>query len=167
MNQEGMMPSFDVVSEVDTQEVRNALEQANREIGTRFDFKGSDSRIEQKDDTLVIYSDDDFKAGQVRDILQNKLAKRKVDVASLEFGSIEKAGGDTVRQEVKVRQGIDQELSKKIVKLIKSSKLKVQASIQGEKVRVSGKKRDDLQSVMALLREQELGLPLQFNNFRD
>lgn len=161
------MPSFDVVSEVDTQEVRNAVEQANREIGTRFDFKGSDSRIEQKDDTLVIYSDDDFKAGQVRDILQNKLAKRHVDVGSLEFGVIEKAGGDAVRQEVLVRQGINQELSKKIVKLIKSSKSKVQASIQGEKVRVTGKKRDDLQAVMAMLREQELGLPLQFNNFRD
>jgi len=161
------MPSFDVVSEVDTQEVRNAVEQANREIGTRFDFKGSDSRIEQKDNLLVIYSDDEFKAGQVRDILQNRLAKRKVDVAALDYGPVEKAGGDTVRQEIAVRQGIDQDTSKKIVKMIKSSKLKVQASIQGEKVRVSGKKRDDLQSLMALLRKQELGLPLQFNNFRD
>jgi len=161
------MPSFDIVSEVDTQEVRNALEQANREIGTRFDFKGSDSRIEQKDDLLVIYSDDEFKAGQVRDILQNRLAKRKVDVAVLDYGPVEKAGGGTVRQEITVRQGIDQETGKKIVKMIKSAKLKVQASIQGEKLRVSGKKRDDLQSVMALLRKQDTGLPLQFNNFRD
>jgi uncharacterized protein YajQ (UPF0234 family) len=161
------MPSFDVVSEVDMVEVRNAVDQANREIGARFDFKGSDTRIEQTDTKLVIQADDEFKLGQARDILEAKLAKRGVDLGSLDYGKIEKAGGDTVRQDITVRQGIDGELARRIVKLIKDAKLKVQASIQGDQIRVSGKKRDDLQTVIAMLRKQDLGLPLQYTNFRD
>jgi uncharacterized protein YajQ (UPF0234 family) len=161
------MPSFDVVSEVDMVEVRNAVDQANREIGTRFDFKGSDTRIDQADAKLTVHADDEFKVGQARDILENKLAKRGVDLGSLEHGKVEKAGGDTARQDITVRQGIDADLARRIVKRIKDAKLKVQASIQGEQVRVTGKKRDDLQAVIAMLRKEDLGLPLQFTNFRD
>jgi uncharacterized protein YajQ (UPF0234 family) len=161
------MPSFDVVSEVDMVEVRNAVDQANREIGTRFDFKGSDARIEQAEAKLTIHADDEFKVGQARDILETKLAKRGVDLGSLDRGQVEKAGGDKARQEIAVRQGIDADLARRIVKRIKDAKLKVQASIQGEQVRVTGKKRDDLQEVIAMLRKEELGLPLQFTNFRD
>lgn len=161
------MPSFDVVSEVDMQEARNAVDQANREIGTRFDFKGSDSRIEQNDASLVIYAEDEFKAGQVKDILEAKLVKRGIDIGCLEYAKPEKASGDRVRQQVSVKQGIEQDTSRKIVKLIKAAKLKVQASIQGDKLRVTGKKRDDLQAVIAMLREEKLGLPMQYVNFRD
>lgn len=161
------MSSFDIVSQVDLQEVRNAFDQANREIGNRFDFKGSDTRVEQGDGKLIIFAEDEFKAGQARDILYAKLGKRSVDVGCLLAHDVEPTAGGKARQEIEVRQGIDQDLAKKIVKLIKDSKIKVQASIQGDQVRVSGKKRDDLQAVIALLRQQNLGLPLQYINFRD
>lgn len=161
------MPSFDIVSQVDLQEVRNALDQANREIGTRFDFKGSDTRVEQADGKLILCADDEFKTGQARDILYVKLGKRGVDIGCLKAHEVQTAASGKARQEIEVRQGIDQELAKKIVKLIKDSKIKVQAAIQGDQVRISGKKRDDLQAVIALLRQQNLGLPLQYINFRD
>jgi len=161
------MPSFDIVSEVDWQEVKNAVNQANREVGTRFDFKGSDARVEENDPLLTVRADDDYKVGQVVDVLQLKLAKRAVDVACLEKGEVKVSPTGKAVQEIKVRQGVDTELAKKIVKLIKSRKIKVQAAIQGEQVRVSGKKRDDLQRVIALMDEQKLGLPLQYVNFRD
>ncbi len=161
------MPSFDVVSEVDMQEVRNAVDQANREISNRFDFKGSDARAEQQEGKLILFADDEFKIGQARDILQLKLSKRSVDIGCLQADKVEIVGGNKARQEMTVRQGIDTELAKKIVKLIKDSKLKVQAAIQGDRVRVTGKKRDDLQAVIMLLRQQKLGLPLQYINFRE
>jgi uncharacterized protein YajQ (UPF0234 family) len=161
------MPSFDVVSEVNTQEVANAVDQANREISGRFDFRGSDARVEWADGNLTLHADDEFKVEQVRDILHNKLTKRMVDVASLEPGTMEKAAGGKARQGIRVREGIDTDTARKMVKLIKDSKLKVQVAIQGDKVRVTGKQRDDLQAVMAFLRKQDLGLPLQYTNFRD
>ena len=161
------MPSFDVVSEVDWQEIRNAVDQANREISTRYDFKGSDARVEQNEQNLILYADDEFKVGQARDILHNKLAKRQVDLGCLQPGNLETISGNKARQVLGVRQGIDKELAKKIVKIVKDSKLKVQTAIQGEQVRISGKKRDDLQQVISLLREVKLDLPLQYINFRD
>ncbi len=161
------MPSFDIVSEVNTVELRNAVDQANKEIGNRFDFKGSDARIEQADTTLTLYADDDFKLGQVYDVLIGKLAKRNVDVRSLKKGNVEKIGGDKVKQAITVRTGVDQELGKKIVKLIKDEKLKVQASIQGDTVRVSGAKKDLLQEAIALVRKHITDYPLQYQNFRD
>ena len=161
------MPSFDVVSEADMIEVKNAIEQANKEITTRFDFKGSDARVEQKERELTAYADDDFKLSQVRDVLTNKLAKRKVDVRFLEDGDIKKIGGDKVKQVIKVKNGIETEDAKKIVRIIKDSKMKVQASIQGESVRVTGAKRDVLQQAIALLRKELTEWPLSFNNFRD
>lgn len=161
------MPSFDVVSQVNMQEVRNAVDQANREISTRFDFKGSDARVEQAEVKLTLYADDEFKVGQARDILQLKLSKRGVDLAALEFAKVEIIGGNKARQDATVREGISTELAKKIVKAIKDSKLKVQAAIQGEEIRVSGKKRDDLQAAIALLKGQKFDIPLQFINFRD
>ncbi|MDT3679797.1 MAG: YajQ family cyclic di-GMP-binding protein [Burkholderiaceae bacterium] len=161
------MPSFDVVSEADAVEVRNAIEQANKEISTRFDFKGSDARIEQKERELTAYADDDFKLGQVRDVLLAKLAKRNVDVRFLDYGDAQKIGGDKVKQLITVRHGVSSEHAKKLVRLIKDSKLKVQASIQGDSVRVSGAKRDDLQSAIALLKKEIVDVPLAFTNFRD
>ncbi|GGX84839.1 YajQ family cyclic di-GMP-binding protein [Massilia dura] len=161
------MPSFDVVSEADMIEVRNAVDQSNKEITTRFDFKGSDARVEQKEHELTAFADSDFQLSQVRDVLTNKLAKRKVDVRFLDEGKIEKIGGDKVKQVIKVKNGIETETAKKITKIIKESKMKVQASIQGESVRVTGAKRDDLQSAMALLRKEVADTPLEFNNFRD
>ncbi len=161
------MPSFDVVSEIDLQEVRNAVDQANREISNRFDFKGSDARVELGDDQLVIYADDDFKVGQARDILETRLAKRGVDIACLGYGEVEATAGGKARQPAALRQGIPADLAKRLVKLIKGAKLKVQAAIQGERLRVSGKKRDDLQAVIALLKAQKLDRPLQYVNFRD
>lgn len=161
------MPSFDIVSEVDVVEVRNAAEQANREIGTRYDFKGSDARVEQADKLLTLYADSEFQLNQVYDVLVAKLAKRNVDVRCLERGKLEKVSGNKVKQEVKVRAGIETELAKKIVKLIKDSKLKVQASIQGDHVRVSGAKRDTLQEAIALVRKSITDFPLQYQNFRD
>lgn len=161
------MPSFDVVSEADMIEVRNAVDQTNKEIGTRFDFKGSDARVEQKENDLTAFADSDFQLGQVRDVLTGKLAKRKVDVRFLDEGKVEKIGGDKVKQVIKVKNGLDSETAKKITKVIKESKMKVQASIQGESVRVSGAKRDDLQAAMQLLRKDVPDTPLEFNNFRD
>ena len=161
------MPSFDVVSEVDKQEVRNAVEQTNKEVTNRFDFKGSDARIEQSDYALTIFADDEFKLSQVIDIMSTKLVKRGVDLKCLDYGKIEKVTGNKVKQLVTVKVGIESELAKRLVKLIKDSKLKVQASIQGEAVRVSGAKRDVLQEAIALLRKTDWGFPLQYQNFRD
>jgi uncharacterized protein YajQ (UPF0234 family) len=161
------MPSFDVVSEADMIEVKNAVEQANKEITTRFDFKGSSAKVEQKDTELTAFADADFQLSQVRDVLTNKLAKRQVDVRFLDMGKVEKIGGDKVKQVIKVKNGIETEDAKKIVKVIKESKMKVQASIQGESVRVTGAKRDDLQAAMAMLRKDVPDMPLEFNNFRD
>ena len=161
------MPSFDIVSEVNQVELRNAVEQANKEIANRFDFKGSDARIEQGEEALTLYADDDFKLGQVYDILTAKLAKRNVDVRFLERGEAEKVGGNKVKQVVTVKEGVGGELGKKIVRIVKDSKLKVQAGIQGEAVRVSGAKKDVLQEAIALLRKSVTDVPLQFNNFRD
>jgi uncharacterized protein YajQ (UPF0234 family) len=161
------MPSFDIVSEVNKPEVKNAVEQANKEISTRYDFKGSDSRVEQKELELTAFADDEFKLGQVLDVLRGKMAKRGVDVRSLDVGSLEKISGDKVKQVVKVKTGVPQEKSKAIVKLVKDSKLKVQASIQGEAVRISGAKKDDLQNAIQLVKTSVTDLPLQFTNFRD
>lgn len=161
------MPSFDVVSEADMIEVRNAVDQANKEITTRFDFKGSDARVEQKENELTAFADSDFQLSQVRDVLTNKLAKRKVDVRFLDEGKIEKIGGDKVKQVIKIKNGLDSDTAKKITRVIKDSKMKVQASIQGESVRVTGAKRDDLQAAMAVLRKDVPDTPLEFNNFRD
>jgi uncharacterized protein YajQ (UPF0234 family) len=161
------MPSFDVVSEADMIEVKNAVEQSNKEITTRFDFKGSSAKVEQKDTELTAFADSDFQLSQVRDVLTNKLSKRKVDVRFLDEGKIEKIGGDKVKQVIKVKNGIETEDAKKIVKVLKESKMKVQASIQGEAVRVTGAKRDDLQAAMAMLRKDVPDMPLEFNNFRD
>jgi hypothetical protein len=161
------MPSFDIVSQVDQQEVKNALDQANKEITNRYDFKGSDARIEQKELELTVYGDDEFKLGQVMDVLRTRLAKRNVDVRSLEPGAIEKISGDKVKQPVKVKVGIPQEKAKSIVKLIKDAKLKVAGSIQGDAVRISGAKKDDLQSAIQLVRKSVTDIPVQFINFRD
>jgi uncharacterized protein YajQ (UPF0234 family) len=161
------MPSFDTVSEANMVEVKNACDQANKEITTRFDFKGSDARIEQKEHDLTAFADSEFQLSQVRDVLNNKLVKRNVDIRFLDIGKIEKIGGDKVKQVIKIRNGIETEAAKKIVRVIKDSKMKVQASIQGDAVRVTGAKRDDLQAAMALLRKEVADLPLEFNNFRD
>ncbi len=161
------MPSFDVVSEANIVEVKNAVDQANKEISTRFDFKGSDARIEQKEHELTAYADADFQLAQVRDVLTGKLVKRNVDVRFLDIGKIEKIGGDKVKQIIKIKNGIESDAAKKIVRLTKDSKMKVQASIQGDAVRITGAKRDDLQAAMAMLRKDIADLPLEFNNFRD
>jgi uncharacterized protein YajQ (UPF0234 family) len=166
------MPSFDVVLEPDLVELRNAVEQANKEIGTRFDFKGSDARVELadkgKERSLTLFADSDFQIAQVRDIVLAKLSKRGVDVRFLDMSTkLEKIGGDKVKQAVPVKTGIDSEAGRRIQGLIKQSKLKVQASIQGDAVRINGAKRDDLQSAIALLKREVLELPLGFNNFRD
>ncbi len=161
------MPSFDVVSEANQVEVKNAVDQANKEITTRFDFKGSDARVEQKDRELTAYADSEFQLGQVRDVLTTKMTKRNVDVRFLDLGKIEKIGGDKVKQVIKVKNGIESDAAKKIQRIIKDSKIKVQASIQGDTLRVQGAKRDDLQATIALLQKEVTDLPLEFNNFRD
>ncbi len=166
------MPSFDTVLEPDLVELRNAVEQSRKEIGTRFDFKGSDARVELaekgKERALVLYAESDFQLGQVRDILLAKLSKRNVDVRFLDLSATpEKIGGDKLKQSVPVRTGIDGEAAKRIQGLVKQSKLKVQAAIQGDTVRVSGVKRDELQATIALLKREVADLPLGFNNFRD
>ena len=161
------MPSFDTVCEANLVEVKNAVENAAKEIGTRFDFKGTSAAIELKDKDITLFGDAEFQLVQVEDILRNKLAKRNVDVRFLEPGKIEKIGGDKVKQVVKVRSGIESEAAKKIQRLINDSKMKVQAAIQGDAVRVTGAKRDDLQAAMALIRKDMADLPLSFNNFRD
>ncbi|GAC1406478.1 MAG: YajQ family cyclic di-GMP-binding protein [Burkholderiaceae bacterium] len=161
------MPSFDIVSEASLVEVKNAVDQAGKEIGTRFDFKGTDARVEQKERELSAYADSDFQLSQVREVLNNKLTKRNVDIRFLDVGKIEKIGGDKVKQVIKIKNGIESEAAKKIVRIVKDSKIKVQASIQGEAVRITGGKRDDLQAAMALLRKEVTDVPLEFNNFRD
>jgi uncharacterized protein YajQ (UPF0234 family) len=161
------MPSFDTILEADFVEVKNAVEQCAREIGTRFDFKGSSAAIELKDKDIILTGDGDFQIDQINDILRSKLTKAGVDVRFLELGKVEKIGGDKVRQTSKVRNGISTEDGKKIQQLIKGSKLKVQGSIQGDAVRVNGAKRDDLQAAMALIRGEMKDLPLSFDNFRD
>ncbi len=161
------MPSFDVVSEIDQHELTNAVDQANREITNRFDFKGTKSRIEQTEKTLSLIAPTEFQVTQILDILYTKLAKRQIDVRTLDIGKIT-SNISEAQQEVVVREGIDKELAKKIVKIVKESKLKVQAAIQGEQVRITGKKRDDLQEAIALLRsEKNIEMPIQFTNFRD
>jgi uncharacterized protein YajQ (UPF0234 family) len=161
------MPSFDIVSEVDQVELRNAVDQANKEIGNRFDFKGSNARIEQKERELTAFADDDFKLDQVRDVLVSKFAKRNVDVRFLEHGDIQKISGDKVKQVITIKHGVSGDLAKKIVRLVKDSKIKVQASIQGDTVRITGAKRDDLQAAIALLKKEVTEVPLSFDNFRD
>ena len=161
------MPSFDIVSQVDKQEIKNAVEQTNREIGNRFDFKGSDARVEQNELQLTVFADDEFKLGQVLDVLRGRLSKRNVDVRCLELGAVEKISGDKVKRPVTVRVGVAQDKAKSIVKLMKDSKLKVQASIQGDAVRVSGGKKDDLQAAIQLVRQAVTDVPLQYVNFRD
>jgi len=161
------MPSFDIVSEVDKQDLRNAVDQANKVVSGRFDFKGSDSRIEQAEYVLTLFADDDFKLDQVFDILNQVLGKRSIDVSCLDKGKIEKISGNKVKQSITVKTGVETELAKKIVRLIKDSKLKVQASIQGEAVRVTGAKRDLLQDAIALVKKSITDFPLQYQNFRD
>ena len=161
------MPSFDTVCEPNMVEVKNAVENAAKEIGTRFDFKGTAAAIEIKDKDITLTGDADFQLQQVMDILVGKLAKRNVDVRFLDMGKVEKMGGDKVKQVAKVRNGIATEDGKKIQQAIKASKLKVQAAIQGDAVRVTGAKRDDLQATMAIIKNEMKDLPLSFNNFRD
>ena len=161
------MPSFDIVSEVNQVEVRNAVDQANKEISTRFDFKGSDARVDYDGKAMTLFADDDFKLKQVTDIVVAKLSKRQVDIRSLKYGDAEKVAGNKVKQPVTVRTGVEQELAKKIVKLLKESKLKVQSSIQGDAVRVSGAKKDELQAAIGFVRKSIADYPLQYQNFRD
>ncbi|MCM3625880.1 YajQ family cyclic di-GMP-binding protein [Paenibacillus glycanilyticus] len=158
--------SFDIVSKMDMQELNNAIQQAEREIETRFDFKGSKSSIKLEKEELVVVSDDDFKLESVLDILKSKMVKRGVPIKNLEYGKIESASASTVRQRIKLKQGIDQDISKKINIMIRDSKLKVKSQIQGDQIRVTGKSRDDLQAVMALLRGADLNIELQFTNYR-
>ena len=161
------MPTFDIVSEVDQHELTNAVDQANREIDNRFDFRGTDASVEQSDKVLILNANSDFQLEQLLDILRMKLVKRKVEVSCLEVKD-PIGNGKMRKQEVVIREGVDKDLSRKIVKLIKESKLKVQSAVQGESIRITGKKRDDLQAVMALLKSNDsLEMPLQFNNFRD
>ena len=160
------MPSFDVVSEVDLHEATNAVDQANRELTTRFDFRGVSAKFDRVDDVISMTADADIQLQQMLDILQSKLNRRGVDIACLEVADVEKTGKQ-VKQKVIIRQGLDSDLCRKIVKLIKEKKLKVQAAIQGDQVRVTGKKRDDLKQVIAVLKEAQLGMPLQYTNFRD
>ncbi|BET25280.1 hypothetical protein EV673_2652 [Limnobacter thiooxidans] len=161
------MPSFDVVCKPDLIELRNAVDQVNKEIGTRFDFKGSDSKVELNENTILVFADDDFKLEQVAEIIRNKCAKRNVDVRFLVFDKKEKMSGDKIKQTVTVKNGLDKDLAKQVVKEIKDSKMKVQASIQGDTVRIQGAKRDDLQGAIALLKQKVTETPLGFENFRD
>jgi uncharacterized protein YajQ (UPF0234 family) len=163
------MPSFDTVLDPNLVEVRNAVDQTAKEIGTRFDFKGTSAAIEfkEKEKEMIVLGDSDFQIDQVRDVLNNKLSKRQVDVRFLDVGKVEKIGGDKVKQVIKLKAGIESELAKQITKLIKESKLKVNAAIQGDTVRITGAKRDDLQAAMALMKKDLTEAPLSFNNFRD
>lgn len=160
------MPSFDVVSEVDIQEVRNAVDQAVRELGTRFDFKSVDAGFKLVDESIQLHAEEEFQLGQMLDILRDKFNRRSIDVRVLDPGEVE-ASGKQKRQAFALKQGIDRDAARKIVKLIKDAKLKVQSQIQGDQVRVTGKKRDDLQQAIAVLKEADLDMPLDFNNFRD
>jgi len=161
------MPSFDTVCEPDLTEVKNGVDNTAKEIGTRFDFKGTSASIELKDKEITLIGDADFQLQQIDDVLRNKLAKRNVDVRFLDKGDVQKIGGDKVKQVIKVRNGIESEVSKKIQRAIKDSKMKVQAAIQGDAVRITGAKRDDLQAAMALIKKEVPDMPLSFNNFRD
>ncbi len=161
------MPSFDVLSEVDLVALRNAVDVANRKITNRYDFKGTDARVEQSDKLLTLFGDNDFQLDQMKAILLPEMTSKKVDVRCLDYGDLQKVGGNKVKQEVKVRVGVEQELAKKIVRLLKDSKMKVQAAIQGDSIRVSGAKRDTLQEAIALIRKEVTDFPLQFGNFRD
>jgi len=161
------MPSFDIVSEVNQVELKNAIDQTNKEVTNRFDFKGSDARVELVEKALTVFADDDFKIAQVYDVLIGKMTKRNVDVRALQRAKSEKIGGDKMKQVITVKVGVDQELGKRIQKMVKDSKLKVQASIQGDVVRVSGAKRDDLQQVITMMKKNVTDYPLQFANFRD
>ena len=161
------MPSFDIVSEVNLVEVKNALDQSNKEITNRYDFKGSDARVELADKIMTAYADSDFQLDQVKDVLLGKLAKRDVDVRCLDYAKVEKVSGNKYKQAITVKVGVETDLAKKLVRLIKDSKLKVQASIQGDAVRVSGAKRDVLQETIAMVRKEITDFPLQFNNFRE
>lgn len=161
------MPSFDVMSEVDLAALRNAVDVANRKITNRYDFKGTDARIEQNEKVLTLFGDSDFQLDQMKAILLPEMTGKKVDVRCLEYGDLQKVGGNKVKQELKVRVGVEQERAKQIVKLLKDSKLKVQAAIQGDAVRVSGAKRDVLQDAIALVKKEITDFPLQYGNFRD
>ena len=161
------MPSFDIVSQVDRQEVKNAVEQVNKEVSNRFDFKGSDARVEMAELVLTVFADDEFKLGQVMDVLRGRMTKRNIDIRCIELGAVEKISGDKVKQPVTVKVGIPTERAKELQKLLKEAKLKVQAAIQGEAVRVTGSKKDDLQAAIQLVRKSVTDLPLQFINFRD
>ncbi len=161
------MPSFDVVSEIDKPELNNALHQANKELSTRFDFKGTDARVELNGHSLTVFADNDFQVKQAVDVLCNKLAGRGVDLACLHYQDIQEIGMGKAKQVIDLKEGINSELGRKLVKQIKDQKLKVQTAIQGEQLRVTGKKRDDLQAVITFLKGADVGIPLQFNNFRD
>jgi uncharacterized protein YajQ (UPF0234 family) len=161
------MPSFDTVCEPDLTEVKNAVENTSKEIGTRFDFKGTSAAVELKDKEITLIGDADFQLQQIDDVLRNKLTKRSVDVRYLDVGDVQKIGGDKVKLVIKIKTGIEAKDAKKITQLIKDSKMKVQASIQGESVRITGAKRDDLQGAMALIKKDLVDMPLSFNNFRD
>ena len=161
------MPSFDIVSRTDLQEVDNAVQSAMREISTRYDFKGSNCLINRSDEALMIKADDKLKLKQVQEILRGHLAKRKVDAGAFDFAKPEKASGNTVRQTVTIKQGIERDLAQQVMKMIKGAKLKVQVAIQGDELRISGKKRDDLQGAIALVKEAKITQPLQYVNFRD
>lgn len=160
------MPSFDVVSEVDLPEVRNAVDQASREVGTRFDFKGVDANFELREAEITVTAESEFQVQQMMEILKSKLVKRNVDIMSMQEGDVVESGKKAILK-ITMQQGIDADMGRKLVKLIKDKKLKVQTAIQGDKLRVTGKKRDDLQEVIAMLREAKLEIPLQYNNFRD
>ena len=160
------MPSFDVVSEVDFHEVTNAVDQSNREIQTRFDFRGVDAKFERKEDVVRITAEADIQLDQMIDILRAKLVKRSIDPRVMDIGDQEHVG-KLLHKNIKIKEGIESLLAKKVVKMVKDKKMKVQAAIQGEKVRVTGKKRNDLQQVMSMLKEEEINTPLQYNNFRD
>ena len=161
------MPSFDIVSETSLQEVDNMIQNVMREVSTRYDFKGSNCSVERKENALTVLADDDYKLGQINDLLKAHAVRRNVDPRALDFGKPEKATGNSLRQTITIKQGIDSETAKKITKAVKETKMKVQASIQGDAVRISGKKRDDLQDAMAMVKGLGLELPLSFNNFRD
>ena len=160
------MPSFDIVSEIDSHELRNSIDQTNREIANRFDFKGSNSRVEISENTLTITTPSEFQVKQVYEILQTKMSKRGIDINCLEAGNISESNNEA-KQDILLKQGVDKDTARKLVKLIKNLKIKVQAAIQGEQVRVTGKKRDDLQEVISQVKNSDIQLPLQFTNFRD
>lgn len=161
------MPSFDTVCDPDLAEVRNGVDNTTKEIVTRFDFKGTSASIELKDKEITLIGDADFQLQQIQDVLRNKLTKRNVDIRFLDVGDVQKVGGDKVKQVIKVRSGIESDVAKKIQRIVKDSKIKVQAAIQGDAVRVTGAKRDDLQAAMALIKKDVPDVPLSFNNFRD